>query len=521
MKCIFLVILTFSTCIGFGQTGKFNFKLGSEFEYPAKAQEFAFFGNDKDGIVHLAGRKDEFVVSLFEQNTLKQTGEKIIPMQLRESSGKSTVEYISDFGGYYYRLVHVFDKGSKSEILYYDKIDVTKGTHTTSANNLIEIPKMAGYGFRFREDVDRKHLLVNYRVFPQDRNDKKNYDKLGFHVFDEHMNKIWGNEFTMPYTEAVMDNNDYAVDIRGSAYLLTKVYDSDKRKELDKETGKAAYHFEVFKFSKGEIKPTSTVVSVGDYFLREVSLIENSMHDMVVACTYSKTAKGKGTDGIFLATIDKDGNLIKFKNGYYEFPMEELLKNESTKHKRLMERKTDYEIQGLRVRNIVVEKDGSVFIAFEQYWADTKTYNVNGRTYNESTYHYDDILAAKIKANGELAWFRKIPKRQKGENAFAGTMSYKLVSDVTGYYFLYLDNKKNMELQDDDVPKYHVDGYGGQVVVSKIDNSGTVTKELLFDTREEDLMFFPSEFTRINGNQFIGMAKMKKGGYQPLLITVN
>ena len=100
-------------------------------------------------------------------------------------------------------------------------------------------------------------------------------------------------------------------------------------------------------------------------------------------------------------------------------------------------------------------------------------------------------------------------------------MSYKLVSDATGYYFLFLDNKKNLELEEDEVPKYHLDGYGGQVVVGKIDNTGNISREIVFDTREEDVMLYPSQFKRINGNQFIGRAKMKRGDFQPLLITMN
>jgi len=58
-------------------------------------------------------------------------------------------------------------------------------------------------------------------------------------------------------------------------------------------------------------------------------------------------------------------------------------------------------------------------------------------------------------------------------------------------------------------------------MVSKLDNNGNLSKDLLFDTREEDIMIFPADFYRINGNQFIGRAKLKKTLYQPLLITVN
>jgi len=43
----------------------------------------------------------------------------------------------------------------------------------------------------------------------------------------------------------------------------------------------------------------------------------------------------------------------------------------------------------------------------------------------------------------------------------------------------------------------------------------------LFDTREEDVKIYPADFSRINGNQFIGRAKVKRNLFQPLLITVN
>ena len=100
-----------------------------------------------------------------------------------------------------------------------------------------------------------------------------------------------------------------------------------------------------------------------------------------------------------------------------------------------------------------------------------------------------------------------------------GSISYKLIADSSGYYFLYLDHKKNMNLDVDEKPKTHIDMHGGQVVVSKIDLQGNVTKDLLFDVRDEDIIFYPTLFNAINSNQFIGRAEMKGGGFKPLLIT--
>ncbi len=334
---------------------------------------------------------------------------------------------------------------------------------------------------------------------------------------------MWGSEFTMPYTEAVMENSDFTVDSRGNAYLLTKIYDSDSRKERDKATGAPAYHYEVLKFTKESKKIITARISTDDYFIRESSLVENTLHEIIVACTYSKKSKGWSADGIFLATFDQNGKMAKYKNGYYEFPQAELEKFESARNKRKMEKNGDLEAPFLMVRNIVLENDGGLFIACEENYrrAVTHTSSATGSISIRYDYYYEDILGAKINAAGKFEWLRKIPKRQVG-SAKPGTMSFKLVSDASGYYFLYLDNLKNMQLTENEVPKYHVDGFGGQVMVSKLDNAGVISKELLFDTREENVMIFPTDFLRINSNQFIGRANLnKKNMFKLLLITVN
>lgn len=532
MKQLLAIAFSLFTCLSFGQSKKFSFLLGSEFELPRKSEDLSFFGNDKDGIINFSTKKEELNILRFDPKTLNQTSENKI--DLPEATKNYNSEGLIDFGGKYYWLHSDWDKESEKEYLYYDIVDLQSGKISVTNKKLNETTKLAGdlasrgfYKFKlvnkytFSFDADQTKLLVSYRLYPEEKNDKKNYDKIGLLVFDQNMNKLWGGEFTMPYTEAIMDNDDFSVDSRGNAYLLAKVYDSEKRKEKDKETGKPAYHYEVLKFTKDSKQIIHTNIDVADYFIKTATLIESNTHDMLITCTYSKKANSNGTDGVFLAMMDASGKINKYKNGYYEFPLEELEKFESARKKRKMEKKDDYEAPNLSVRNLVVETDGSVFIALEEYYVESNTYtDSRGNTTTYYTYYYEDILGAKINAKGQFEWLRKIPKKQRGSNG-RGTMSFTLVSDPTGYYFLYLDNKKNMELAEDETPKQHVDGAGGQVVVTKLDNAGVMSKELLFDTRDEDLMIFPSRFKRINRNQFIGRAVFKRGKYKPLLITVN
>lgn len=532
MKQMLLSLLCFLSLVSFSQSKKFSFKTGSEYTLPRKTEDLAFIGNNKDGIINLSLKKEELNIARFDGVSLNTTSEKVI--ELPEATKNFNSETVVEFNANYYWLHSDWSKSDETETLYYDKLDVVTGKITESNHKLFESTKIAGeystngfYRYKtigkysYSYSGDEKKLLVSYRLAPEEKNDKKNYDKLGFQVFDENMNKVWGNVFTMPYTEAVMDNLDFSIDSKGNAYVLAKVYDSDSRKEKDKSTGAPAYHFEIMKFSKDNKKIGITNISLEDYFIRETSLIENSLNELIVACTYSKRSKGRGTDGVFLATLDQAGKLSNFKKGYYEFPLEDLKKFESARSKRKMERKDDYEAPNLHVRNVVVEPDGGVFLACEEsYRVTTTTYNgISWTTY--TTYYYEDMLGTKIDGAGKFEWLRKIPKKQMGTRG-RGTMSFKLVSDASGYYFLYLDNLKNLNMDDNDVPKTHVDGLGGQVMVSKLDRSGVLSKDLLFDTREEEMMIFPADFDKINSNQFIGRAKLKKRNtYKPLLITVN
>lgn len=394
---LFLVSLFFFSA--YAQNKKFIFKLGAEYGLPKKAEDLSFFGNETDGIVNFSLKKDELFITRFHAQTLALTYERQIDLG---SIRNMNSEMIVSFDNRYYWLRSDWDKDREKEILYSNQVDVKTGKLDGTSKQLIETRKLAGDvamtgWYRYKKvnkyqinyNADKTKLLVTYRVAPESRKDKNSYDIIGVYVFDNKMEKIWGKEFTMPYTEAVMDNEDFALDKYGNAYLLAKVYTSGSRKGVDKETGKPGYHLEVFKF--------------------------------------------------------------------------------------------------------------------------TDTY--------ERVYYYNDILATKIDAQGNFKWFCKIPKSQRGTNG-RGTMSYKLISDSTGYYFLYLDNLKNLNLGEGETPKTHVDGLGGQVFVSKIDNAGKVKKEVVFNTRSEDVMIFPTEFTKINNNQFIGRARIKKTLFQPLLITV-
>ena len=228
MKYLLLLAICTSSIFSYSQSKKFSFKVGSEYGLPRKTEDLAFLGNEKDGIVNLSIKKEELNIVRFDPKTLNSTGEKVI--ELPEATKNFNTETVVDFNSNYFWLHSDWDKETETETLFFDKIDVNAGKITEANHKMFEASKIAGSTsmsglyrykttdkYQYNYDAERKKLLVSYRLVPEERNDKKNYDKIGLQVFDENLNKLWGNVFTMPYTEAIMDNSDFSVDAKGNA----------------------------------------------------------------------------------------------------------------------------------------------------------------------------------------------------------------------------------------------------------------------------------------------------------------
>ena len=176
MKYILVVAFAVLTVAGFGQSKKFSFKLGTEYELPRKSEDLSFFGNDKDGIVNLSLKKEELSIVKFNGKTLDQSSEKVI--ELPEATKNFNSEIVTEFkNGNYFWIHSDWDKESKVETLYYDKLDVNGAKLTASNTKLFETTRLTGdltttglYQFKvdnkykFNYDADGKKLLVSYRL---------------------------------------------------------------------------------------------------------------------------------------------------------------------------------------------------------------------------------------------------------------------------------------------------------------------------------------------------------------------
>ena len=419
-------------------------------------------------------------------------------------------ESLQNFQDNYYMFYSVWDKPNKKEQCFVRKINFENGTFEDKGRLLFKIDgkvteAFAGgftaggaFGwkiqvlnkFNIEQSFDGSRVLIQYRKKPKERNDDINHDVIGFNVYNAEMEEISREEIKMPYTEAKMNNLDYAIDSKGRMYVLSLVYLSDKQRLRDKE-GNINYKIELLRIDEGSADLTKTPVEVGEYYLNEVKLYNQADDQMLCAGFYTTGRNLDNADGIIMFKVAEDGDLSDMRT--YEIPVEVLnmyAKAREQKKNNKKDNKGKAEFAELKMRHVITNDDGSTMLIGEQHYVVRhQTTNSQGQSRTYYTYHYNDMLVCKLDAEGEMVWMKKLGKRQTGKGnspiTRQGGMSFKYFRNADSHYLLFLDNVKNKDLGLDQRPKGHSDGQGGFFTSYKLDDeSGRVSKVNLFDVRD-------------------------------------
>ncbi len=509
-----------------------------------------YYFSDGNHILSIKPWKKMVIVQRFDVQTLKLISAK----EYKDFPDNYVVEGIEQLQDKYYLFYsHWTGRKTEREQLFYREINFETGEFKGKAIKLMDIEgKLAGtltstsgvlapFVFRvgvidkfdFSKSLDESKILVQYRKKPAERNDKRNHDIIGIEVFDASLNKIWSREYTMPYTERRMGLEDFAVDSDGSGYILTKVYKDDSNKERKRRKDQEAnYGMELFRLSARSSEIEITKVDLNDKFINGISLFESFDGYMICSGFYSNGQNKtlNNAEGIFTFKIKKDGEVIDEKS--YQIPLEILNQYVNNRTKRKNERNEDkVEFENIRLQDLVIYEDGSLLLIGEQSYVVV----VHTPKHTYYTYHYNDILVSKIDAAGNLAWMKKIPKRQSGKpkigqiydtgKTYKGGMSYSYFHTNGNHYIVFLDNVKNIDLEEDEAPASHSDGHGGYLTSYKIsDNTGSISKGSILDTRNvgdktEVFQFSNDRVIKTSKNQFV--LEFYKKRKEDLLIKVD
>jgi len=369
------------------------------------------------------------------------------------------------------------------------------------------------YGFEVSRDSSK--MLVYYNM-PYD---KKDNEKYGFHVFDINMKELWHKQVVLPYSDQLFDVQDYEVSNNSDVYLVGKLYD-EKFKESIKDEPNYAYKIIAYK-DAGNVSVTSDI-ELKDKYIQALNIAINN-NDEIIGTGFYSNSSGQGVKGVFFTRLNKETGKIE-KQSYKEFGVDFIKQNLTIKEEKKVDKKIkkgdNVEMYKYYLDNIVFKEDGGVVIVAEQYFVRTSTYTVysqNGgsRTYTTYHYYYNDIIVSSISPEGDIVWTEKIAKRQRTSNDQGFYSSYALAVKDNKLYFIFNDNVKNYF---DNKQGEYFNGFAGGLKSSVVtmvilDTDGNKTKEVLFNTKDQEIIIRPKVCEQLNDELVIFGQKKKTQKY--------
>lgn len=429
----------------------------------------------------------------FDVETMKLvSSEQFTEPKSTEPDAYSSV--VKELGGKFYLFFSSWD--GDNERVFARPIDPLTGTFTGESKLLFQVDgKVTGavYGggfynfgikdkFQYEISAGGQNLLVKYRKKPTERNDSKSFDTLGLAVFGAQLEQAWHKEVRMPHTEKRMDLWDHTVDGAGNVYILAKVRetDTDEDRKDDGDEEVPNYHGEIFTITPASDQLAVSRMEVGEKFIHSAALHNGPGNTIVVAGLY-QSPNARGIDGFFTFVLSASGKTGEPK--YHEMPAELLKQFASGRERRQAEKEEkggkEAGLRNLELRRMILHDDGATLIAEQHYWR--YHYNTRGGYY---TFHYDDMVVARIGKKGEIRWMRRLPKSQVGTQGQGG-MSLAYFGSDTHHYVVFLDHVENMQLAPDKQPETHKDGAGGFLTAFRVaDADGEVSKVSILDTRD-------------------------------------
>lgn len=513
MKKIYaIVFFSLIAQLSFGQvktSKEFKYTMSKPYEVVDGSKWYFSLNNE---VLALKENRGGFIVQKFSGSSLEES-------KRTESEGlpKGAVkEGTIQAGEKIYLFYSLWDRSATTEQLFVRELDFNTLKFKTDKLLISVSGKVSGVlysggafnytvydKFKISMNFDESLFLVQYRINPEEKRDALNKDKIGFHTFDLELNEVWKSLAQMPYTEKKMNNVGYCLDNFANVYILAEVYKDETTKRTDK-AGNPNYNLELIRIDADDQNLSTSNVELDDKFLTNYGFFEGNDHEIIISGYYSNDKYG-GNNGMYVYRLDKEGAIIS--KSINEFSAEVLKQFESKRTQSKVDaadKKGKVGLSNLKLRNLIIHNDGSITSIGEVHYVVSHYNSKTGQT--TYTYYYEEMIVMNINPDGELVWMQKLPKFQVGGSPRGG-MSFYYMSSNDNMYFLFLDNIKNLEIDENSVPAKHSDGQGGYLTAYQVSKeSGEWKKLSIFDTRSvNDIAVYQFATYRIidlNENEF-------------------
>ena len=379
----------------------------------------------------------KYGVVKYDKRTLRPTGSTTLDNlgEIKEVYvvGNETYARIQNPVQYFRRTkIYEFYKFNKNSMTFEAVTHLGAASETFS--DVVVSPDNSKMLLVFREPAARRESNDNYRLL----------------LIDSQLQKIWEQSISVPTVSSFAAAND------GTVYAAFKNSHSNKRNDT-------SYEYVILKLS-GENEERRFVVDMNNYLYHECQLITNHNSNLFVVGFYTDRADEDKTGGYYFS-LNEDFDTAE-NIAYQEIPLN-ILNAHYGKAKKVPYRYTYFEFgQPLYAQN------GDVVICSEENTRRTQTTftqetsafeqmreQQTGRPARTTTTsststrsHFLDIYVFRI-SNNELAWMKRVPKRQtavdrdKVKNApmLGDRLGYSALLSGNDVVLLFSDNiKRNM-----------------------------------------------------------------------------
>ena len=353
--------------------------------------------------------------------------------------------------------------------------------------------------FDFVESQDYSKLLV----IESPPYEKYNMEKFRLTMYNDSLKQLWTTEIKLPYLDQEFKIIGKQVDENGNVFLLT-TYNNVLSKQ-NKNRGAMIKNYTVLVYNNRKNKLKEFDIQLKDKWVNGLNMSFKKDGNLMVGGFYNDTKEG-ASSGTICMTIDKDSIVIKNKslNPFSDgFTNQFVSGRQQSKKMDLKDFHFDYFVNG---------HDGSMYMTAEQYFVRTSSYfdQRTGVTNYTYYYHYNDIIVVKIDSDGKELWTKKIAKKQVTSNDNGDYSGYVVVPNKNGISVIYNDNLKNFEENEAEEIRTMNNPQRSITAMVNINTNGEITKNLLFDTEEQETIILTKIGKYINNQLFILFTKKSR-----------
>lgn len=414
-----------------------------------------------------------------------------------------------------------YDKKDKLISIYISSLD--KNT-LTSKNDYKLIAEFSNKDF---SKFDYLNYTINYSknsskiLFSYNLPyNKREYDKVGFVVFNDDLEAIWDDEITLPVKEELYLIENLQVDNSGNIYILGQEF---KEVPKIKKKGNANYQYKIFRYSFGTKKHKDYIIEVEDNFITDLKIIST---DSVLLCLGFYGPSYPSIKGAVYHKIDLlTGKTVFSKT--YDYDSSIFTQNLNDKKSSNVEKRIDKDKFSLdtkyEIKDLIVSEDGSILLVGENVYETSHNLvnTVNGTT-TTWIFYYKYILVSKFSQDGNLEWVKQLPKNQVSTNDFGKFSSFSVFSHKNITYFLYNDDNRNLDYSaGEKLYQYEIqDSYPNFVMVGLDVDGNIISREPLFNYNSLEVLLKPKSFKKASDNEYVLIGNVRRG-YSLTRVKIN